>query len=185
MNQGKFIVISGPSGVGKGTICNRIINDLGAFFSVSMTTRGIRDGEIDGVNYYFVSKEEFERKISCSDLLEYNIYNGNYYGTPKDKVVDRLKMGVDVILEIDVNGARNIKKLFKDALLIYIAPPSIEVLRDRLVGRGTESLEVIEKRLKIAEDELKQIDFYDYVVVNDNLDEAINRVKEIIGNKSE
>lgn len=180
MNRGRFIVISGPSGVGKGTICKKVIEDLGAWFSVSMTTRGIRDGEIDGINYFFVSKEEFEDKIRNGDLLEYNVYNGNYYGTPKDKVIEKLNMGQDVILEIDVNGARNIKKIFSDALLIYIAPPSIDILRERLIGRGTEDLDVIEKRLKIADDELKQVDFYDYVVINDNLDDAINEVKKII-----
>ena len=182
MKRGKFIVISGPSGVGKGTICNVLLKELNAWFSVSMTTRDIREGEIDGVNYYFISKEEFRKRIDDGKLLEYNIYNGNYYGTPKDKVLEKMNEGRDVFLEIDVNGARNIKKIFPDALLIYIAPPSIEELRNRLINRGTEDIEVIKKRLKIADDEMKQVEIYDYVVINDNIDKAINDVREIIVN---
>ena len=180
MNKGKFIIISGPSGVGKGTICNVLLKELNAWYSVSMTTREIRNGEVDGVNYYFISKDEFRKRIDEGKLLEYNIYNGNYYGTPKDKVLEKLDDGVNVFLEIDVNGARNVKNIFPDALLIYIAPPSIDDLRERLTQRGTENLDTIENRLKIAENELKQVDFYDYVVVNDNLDDAICKVREII-----
>ena len=183
MNLGKFIVISGPSGVGKGTICEKLIKDLNAWYSVSMTTRGIREGEVDGVNYYFVTKEEFKKRIEEGKLLEYNIYNDNYYGTPKDKVLEKLEEGINVFSEIDVNGAKNIKNIFPDALLIYIAPPSIDVLKERLVGRGTEDMGTIEKRLKIAEDELKMIDFYDHVVVNDDLEKAILKVKNIICNE--
>ena len=180
MKKGRFIVLSGPSGVGKGTICNTLIKELDAWYSVSMTTRGIRDGEVDGVNYYFVSREEFEKRIEEGKLLEYNIYNGNYYGTPKDKILEKLDEGINVFYEIDVYGAFNIKKIYDDALLIYIAPPSIDALRERLIGRGTEDISTIENRLKIAEDELKKVDFYDYVVVNDNLDDAINNVRNII-----
>ena len=180
MKKGKFIVISGPSGVGKGTICDRLIKELDAWYSVSMTTRDMRDGEVDGINYYFISKEEFKKRIDEGKLLEYNIYNDNYYGTPKDKVLEKLEEGKNVFLEIDVNGARNIKNIFADALLIYIAPPSIEELRERLINRGTEDIETINNRLKIAEEELKQIDFYDYVVVNDDLEDAINKTKNII-----
>ena len=159
MKKGKFIIISGPSGVGKGTICNVLLKELNAWFSVSMTTRNIREGEVDGVNYYFISKDEFKKRIAEGQLLEYNIYNDNYYGTPKDKVIEKLEEGTNVLLEIDVNGARNIKNIFPDALLLYIAPPSIEVLRERLINRGTEDLDTINNRLKIASDELKQVDF--------------------------
>lgn len=180
MRKGKFIIISGPSGVGKGTICNVLLKELNAWYSVSMTTRNIREGEIDGINYYFISKDEFKKRIDDGLLLEYNIYNDNYYGTPKDKVLEKLEEGVDVILEIEVNGARNIKKIFPDTLLIYIAPPSMEILKERLIGRGTEDLETIEKRLRIAEAEMKQVDFYDYVIVNDDLDKAIGDVKRVI-----
>lgn len=180
MKKGKFIIISGPSGVGKGTICNVLLKELNAWFSVSMTTRGIREGEIDGVNYYFINKYEFKKRIEDGLLLEYNIYNDNYYGTPKDKVLEKLDEGIDVILEIEVNGAKNIKKIFPDALLIYIAPPSTEILKERLIGRGTEDIETIEKRLKIAEEEMKQVDFYDYVIVNDDLDKAIDDVRKVI-----
>ena len=183
MRKGKFIIISGPSGVGKGTICERLIKELNAWYSVSMTTRGIRDGEIDGVNYYFISKDEFRKRIEEGKLLEYNIYNDNYYGTPKDKVLEKLEEGIDVFLEIDVNGARNVKNKFEDALLIYIAPPSMEDLRIRLINRGTEDIETIENRIRIASEEQKQIGFYDYVVVNDDLEEAILKVKNIILNE--
>lgn len=180
MRKGKFIIISGPSGVGKGTICNRLIKELNAWYSVSMTTRGIREGEVDGVNYYFISKDEFRKRIDEGKLLEYNIYNDNYYGTPKDKVIEKLEEGIDVFLEIDVNGAKNVKNKFEDALLIYIAPPSMDDLRTRLLNRGTEDLETIENRIRIASEEQKQIDFYDYVVVNDDLEDAILKVKNII-----
>ena len=178
--KGKFIVISGPSGVGKGTICNRILNEVNAWYSVSTTTRSPREGEVNGVNYFFISKEEFEQKIKNGDFLEYNLYNNNYYGTSKKVVIDKINEGVNVFSEIDVNGAHNIKKIFPDALLLYIAPPSIDVLRERLIQRGTESEEKINQRLKIAEKELKEIDFYDYVVVNDDLDKACDEVKNII-----
>lgn len=180
MRKGKFIIISGPSGVGKGTICERLIKELNAWYSVSMTTRGIREGEVDGVNYYFISKDEFRKRIDEGKLLEYNIYNDNYYGTPKDKVIEKLEEGIDVFLEIDVNGAKNVKNKFEDALLIYIAPPSMDDLRTRLLNRGTEDLETIENRIKIASEEQKQIGFYDYVVVNDDLEDAILKVKNII-----
>ena len=182
MEKGKFIVMSGPSGVGKGTICNRLINELDAWYSVSTTTRKPRDGEVNGINYFFISIREFEEKIKNGDFLEYNFYNGNYYGTSKLTVLDKINAGINVFSEIDVNGAHNIKKIFPDALLIYIAPPSIEELRNRLINRGTEDIDVIEKRLRIAEDELKQINFYDYVVINDDIDKAINDVREIIVN---
>ena len=180
LKKGKFIIISGPSGVGKGTICDVLLKELNAWYSVSMTTRGIREGEVDGINYYFISKDEFRKRIEAGQLLEYNIYNDNYYGTPRDKVLEKLEHGINVFLEIDVNGARNIKNMFNDALLIYIAPPSIEELRERLISRETEDLETIENRLKIASEELKQVDFYDYVVVNDDLQEAISKIREII-----
>lgn len=180
MKKGKFIVISGPSGVGKGTICNRLLNELNAWYSVSTTTRAPRDGEINGVNYFFVTKEKFENKIKEGEFLEYNIYNGNYYGTSKEIVVDKINEGINVFSEIDVNGAHNIKKVFPDALLIYIAPPSIEVLKERLISRGTESIEKINQRLEIAEKELKEVDFYDYVVINDDLDKATDEVRNII-----
>jgi guanylate kinase len=180
MKKGKFIVISGPSGVGKGTICNRLLNELNAWYSVSTTTRAPRDGEINGVNYFFVTKEEFENKIKEGEFLEYNIYNGNYYGTSKEIAVDKINEGINVFSEIDVNGAHNIKKVFPDALLIYIAPPSIEVLKERLISRGTESIEKINQRLEIAEKELKEVDFYDYVVINDDLDKATDEVRNII-----
>ena len=178
--KGKFIVISGPSGVGKGTICNKLFKEINAWYSVSTTTRNPREGEVDGVNYFFVSKEEFEKKIKNGDFLEYNVYNDNYYGTSKKIVLEKMEEGINVFSEIDVNGAHNIKKIFPDALLIYIAPPSIDVLRERLIERGTEDIEKINQRLKIAEKELKEIDFYDYVVVNDDLERATKEVKNII-----
>lgn len=180
MSKGKFIIISGPSGVGKGTICDVLLKDTSAWYSVSMTTRRIREGEVDGVNYFFITKEEFEKRIKDGQLLEYNIYNDNYYGTPKDKVLEKIEQGINVISEIDVNGARNIKEIFPDALLIYIAPPSIEVLKERLINRGTEDMSTIDNRLKIASEELKQVDFYDYVIINDDLQLAISEVKDII-----
>lgn len=183
MDKGKFIVISGPSGVGKGTICNKLINELNAWYSVSTTTRTPREGEVNGVNYFFVTKEEFEDKIKNGEFLEYNVYNNNYYGTSKKVVLDKMNKGINVFSEIDVNGAHNIKKIFPDALLIYIAPPSIEALRERLIGRGTESIEKIEQRLEIAKKELEEINFYDYVVVNDDIEKATNEVREIIKKK--
>ena len=180
MEKGKFIVISGPSGVGKGSICSPLIKELNACYSISVTTREPREGEIDGVNYFFISREEFEDGIEKGRFLEYNIYNNNYYGTDKDMVLDKINAGTDVFLEIDVNGAHNIKKIFPDALLIYIAPPSMEELERRLIDRGTEDMEKIRQRLAIAEKELKEIGFYDYVVVNDDLEKATKKVKDII-----
>lgn len=183
MNKGRFIVVSGPSGVGKGTICNLLIKELNAQYSVSYTTRNPREGEVDGVNYNFISMEEFKEGIEKGDFLEYNFYNGNYYGTSKNFVIDKINKGVNVFSEIDVNGAKNIKKLFPDALLIYIAPPSMEVLKERLIGRGTESEEMINERLEIADIEMKQTNFYDYVIVNDDIEMATDQVRRIINNQ--
>ncbi len=180
MKKGKFIVISGPSGVGKGTICKKLFEEINAWYSISSTTRDPREGEVDGVNYFFITKDEFKKKIDEGEFLEYNYYNDNYYGTSKKMVLDKMNEGINVFSEIDVNGAKNIKKIFPDALLIYIAPPSMEELKKRLIGRGTDPIERINQRLAIAEEEMKQVAFYDHVVINDDLDRATKEVKDII-----
>lgn len=182
-NYGIFIVVSGPSGVGKGTVCQKLIKKLNAWYSISATTREIRDGEQDGVNYYFLTKEEFEKKISEGNFLEYALYNGNYYGTPKEKILEKINSGVDVFSEIEVQGAKNIKKMFPDALLIYILPPSMEELRRRLEGRGTNSKDDIDNRIAIAYKEFEEINNYDYIVANNDIDETVEVIKEIIASE--
>lgn len=182
MKRGKFIVISGPSGVGKGTICNKLINEINAKYSVSLTTRSPRENEIDGINYYFVSNQEFLKKIDDNELLEYNYYNGNYYGTSKMVVNEMIEKGINVLAEIDVTGGYNIKNIYPDAILIYIKPPSYDELRNRLINRGTDNIDSINERLKIAIDEEKKSSGYDYVIVNDDVDKATNDIKNIILN---
>ena len=178
--KGLLIVLSGPSGVGKGTICKELIEYFKGWYSVSVTTREKRDGEIDGKDYFFVTKEEFEQKIKDNDFLEYATYNNNYYGTLKSKINEQLDNNVDVFTEIEVNGARNIKNIYKDSVLIYILPPSLKELEDRLRGRNTENEETINNRMNITKEELKQIDIYDYVIINDDLEKGIEKVKNII-----
>ena len=178
--KGVLIVLSGPSGVGKGTICEKLIEYFNAWYSVSVTTREKRDGEIDGKNYFFVTKEEFEQKIKDNDFLEYATYNNNYYGTLKSKINDKINNNIDVFTEIEVKGARNIKNIYNDSVLIYILPPSLKELEDRLRNRHTEDEETIRNRMNITKEELKQIDIYDYVVINDDLEKAIEKVKNII-----
>ncbi|MCQ2551201.1 MAG: guanylate kinase [Clostridia bacterium] len=179
-NLGKLFVVSGPSGAGKGTICKRIIEEIKepkVELSISMATREPREGEIDGVHYFFTSKENFEEMIKAGGFLEYAKVYGNYYGTPKEKVVEKLSQGVDVILEIDIQGALNVKKAYEQAVLIFVVPPSMEVLRGRLEGRGTDSIETINMRLAETLKELTYMDQYDYVVVNDDLEEAVKGAK--------
>ena len=178
--KGIFIVLSGPSGVGKGTICKKLLEHFNAWYSVSMTTRQPREGEINGKDYFFVSKEEFESKIKANDFLEYATYNNNYYGTPKSIINDKLNNNVDVITEIEINGAKNIKEIYIDSVLIYILPPSLSELENRLRLRHTEDEETIQKRMNITKEEISHIDIYDYVVENDDLDKAIDKVISII-----
>lgn len=178
--KGIFIVLSGPSGVGKGTICKKLLEHFNAWYSVSMTTRQPREGEINGKDYFFVSKEEFEKIINSNGFLEYATYNNNYYGTPKSIINDKLNNNIDVITEIEINGAKNIKKIYKDSILIYILPPSLKELEDRLRLRHTEDEETIQKRMNITKEEINHIDIYDYVVENDDLDKAIDKVISII-----
>lgn len=178
--KGIFIVISGPSGVGKGTIVKKLLERFNAWYSISMTTRPKRENEIDKVNYFFVSREEFEKTIKENNFIEYATYNNNYYGTPRKEIDNKLNNNIDVIAEIEVKGARKVKELYKDSVLIYILPPSFEELETRLRNRNTEDDATIEKRLNIAKEELKQIDIYDYVVVNNTVEEATNNVINII-----
>jgi guanylate kinase len=172
--KGELIVISGPSGVGKGTICEALVKgDACIRMSVSATTRSPRPGEVNGRHYFFVPRAEFERMIEADELLEYmDVFGMNYYGTPKKYVDEALAEGYDVILEIDVNGAMNVKKKRPDAMLIFIAPPSMKALRARLEKRGTETKEQIERRYAKARDEMACMPEYDYVVVNDELGSA-------------
>lgn len=182
MKKGKFIIISGPSGAGKGTICNIVMKEIDAGYSISLTTRSPREGETDGVNYYFVSKEEFEDKIKNGEMLEYNFYNDNYYGTSKKVVMDMIEKGIDVFLEIDVNGGHQVKKIFPDALTIFIDAPNDEVLRERLINRGTETLDKIKKRVEVAKEERIKAKDYDAYIINDELDKAVLEVKKVILN---
>ncbi len=180
--KGLLIVFSGPSGVGKGTVRKGVFDKLGdkLYFSISMTTRGIREGEKNGVDYYFVAKEQFLKELDRDNLLEYNEYVGNFYGTPKDVVLEKINQGKDVVLEIDVNGAKQIKEKMPNCVSIFVAPPSLDALKERLVGRNTDSPEVIEKRLKKAETEIRLAGTYDYIVINDKVEQAVDEVISII-----
>ena len=181
MNKGKLFVVSAPSGCGKGTILLEVLNNnKNLFYSVSATTRTPREGEIDGVNYYFLSKDEFKREIDNGGMLEYAQYCDNFYGTPKKKVVEKLEQGIDVILEIETKGAMQVKGVMPEAVLIFILPPSVLELRRRLNKRGTEEESVIEKRVKEAEDEIRRAFNYDYIIMNDELDKAIEDFEAVL-----
>ncbi|MDO4833693.1 MAG: guanylate kinase [Bacillota bacterium] len=181
MTRGKLYVISGPSGAGKGTICRKVLEeDSNIRFSVSMTTRKPREGEEDAVDYFFVSREEFERLLAEGGLLEHNLYVNNYYGTPVKQVVQWLGEGHDVILEIDYNGAFQVRETYPEAVLVFILPPSVEELRSRIMGRGSETEEAMNRRLAEAMNELAQADKYDYRIVNENVDAAVKEVQRIM-----
>ena len=179
--KGNLIVISAPSGAGKGTVIDgvmKINNNL--WLSVSMTSRNMRSNDIPGETYFFVSKEEFEERIKEGVFLEYAIYNGNYYGTPKDKIQEKLDQGIDVILEIEIQGALKVKELVPDAIFIFILPPSMKELRRRLVNRGTDSKEKVLERFKTAYKEINEVTKYNYVVINDEVEKAVSKVNAIL-----
>lgn len=180
-DKGILITVSGPSGSGKGTVLSELIKKRDDVkISVSMTTRKKRNGEIDGSSYYFVDREYFEKKINSNGMLEYAEYAGNYYGTPKEPVDEMLNAGKAVILEIDVQGADKIKNIYPDVIRIFIMPPSVSVLERRLRGRNTEDEETINHRLVIAKGEMRMALDYDFIVVNDSLEDAVKDIETII-----
>lgn len=179
--KGILIVISGFSGSGKGTIVREMMEKYDNYaLSISMTTRVPRQGERDGVEYFFVTKETFERTIQEDGLIEYADYCGNYYGTPRAYVEEQLNAGKDVILEIEIQGALKVKKRFPECLLLFITPPSAAELKRRLTGRGTESPEVIEQRLSRAYEESEGVEAYDYIVINDVLESSVEEVHSLV-----
>lgn len=181
MTKGKLFVISGPSGTGKGTICKYVLDQrTNIRLSVSMTTRDPRQGEVDKVHYHFTDHDAFRNLIEEDGFLEYASVFGNYYGTPRKQVMDWLEEGIDVILEIDVQGALQVKNSYPESILIFILPPSMEELRCRITGRATESEEAISRRLGAAMQEIEAVGKYDYSVVNDELQKAVDSVKAII-----
>ena len=181
-DKGLVVVLSGFSGAGKGTIMKHLLAaHPGAYnLSISATTRAIRAGEIDGREYFFKTREEFDSMIENGELLEYATFTGNSYGTPRAYVEELISQKKDVLLEIEINGALQVKEMFPDALLLFTTPPSAEELKNRLVGRGTESEEVISQRLAISCRESKGMDKYDYLIINDDLDKAVDQVHNII-----
>lgn len=182
MKRGVLIVLSGPSGVGKGTVRKALFEepDVDFQYSISMTTRHPRDGEVDGEDYFFVTRDEFEQKIQYGEMLEYAEYVGNYYGTPKSFIDDSLAAGKDVLLEIEVQGALQVKEKMPEGAYIFLTPPDLQALKERLIMRGTEQPEVIERRVHAATKEIQMMANYDYAVVNDEVPLAVQRIKDII-----
>lgn len=181
MNKGVLVVVSGFSGAGKGTVMNALLEQYDNYaLSISATTRSPRPGEIDGKSYFFRTREEFEQMIEEDALLEYAQYVENYYGTPRDYVQQQLENGKDVILEIEIQGAMKVKEKIPEAVLVFVTPPSMEELKARLVGRGTETMEVIESRLERAAQEAEGIENYDYLLINDELDVCVKELHHLI-----
>ena len=181
MSKGRLLIVSGPSGSGKDTILQKVFERMPEIkFSISSITRPMREGEVEGGKYNFVTREYFEEMIKNDQLLEYNIYVGNYYGTPKAPVEEVINGGGEIIIEVDVNGQRNIKNKVDSALSIFIMPPSFEVLKARLSGRGTDSEEIVNQRMQAALSEIACAKNYDYIVINDDLEEAVNDFINII-----
>lgn len=173
MSRGLLIVVSGPAGSGKGTVNSQLVSTGDFVFSVSATTRAPRPGEINGVNYHFIDREEFQRRIDENGFLEYTTYCDNYYGTPLKEALAVLESGKNLILEIECDGAKNVKKIFPEAVLIMLIPPTFAIQEERLRGRATETEEVILKRLEKAKREIEQLDAYDYIVYNYNGGSAV------------
>jgi len=179
--QGTLFVLSGPSGVGKGTVLEHLFADYdGINYSVSMTTRDPRPGEVEGEDYFFVGRSKFEKMIDNDELIEYACVHGNYYGTPRHYVEKTLHRGQDIILEIDIQGANQVRELFPEAVFIFLQPPSLQALDKRLQKRGSESPEAREIRLENARKEMAEVDKYDYVILNDKLDKAVEKLKNVI-----
>lgn len=178
--KGLLIVISGPSGAGKGTICKALLEENDFWISVSATTRQPRAGEVNGANYYFLTKEEFKKRIDCDDFLEYAEVYGNYYGTPKSNALKAIENGRDVILEIDIQGALKVKESYPEGVFIFILPPSMEELKNRIINRGSETPESLMTRFKSAYKEINYVSKYNYAVVNDTVEEAVKKIHSII-----
>lgn len=179
--KGLLVVLSGPSGVGKGTVC-KALRSRGTKlqYSISVTTRKPREGEIDGIHYFFRTREQFRQMIKDEKLLEWAEYVGNCYGTPIDYVRQTLDNGQDVILEIEVQGALQVKRRFPEALFIFLAPPDLKELKKRIIGRGTETADLIESRMTVARSEMELMENYNYVVENDQVDNACDRIESIV-----
>ncbi|KGX93223.1 guanylate kinase [Pontibacillus halophilus JSM 076056 = DSM 19796] len=179
--KGILFILSGPSGVGKGTVRKSLFEkDTDLKYSISMTTRPPREGEVDGVDYFFKTKEDFEQMIADKGMIEYAQYVGNYYGTPKAYVEEQLEAGNDVFLEIEVQGALQVKENFPEGVFVFLIPPSLEDLKNRIINRGTETEDLVHSRLQAAKEEIEMMDYYDYVVVNDQVDRAVQTVQSIV-----
>lgn len=178
--KGLLLVISGPSGAGKGTICKALMEKNTMWLSVSATTRSPRNGEVDGKNYFFISREEFLDRVAKGDFLEYAEVYGNYYGTPRSSVIDMLESGKDVILEIDIQGALKVKDAFPEGIFIFILPPSMEELKQRIIKRGSETPESLMTRFMSAYKEINYVSKYSYAVVNDTVEVATSKIESIL-----